>query len=63
MPEFVDGMTADFSTSTSVPDCFADYTDAFSPAIFYDLPYSLIGCGIPAVEMPGTEKDWKKLRV
>ena len=60
VPEFVDGMTADFSTTTAVQKIVSQITLMYSLKEYFS--YCLrAGCGIPAVEMLGTEDDWKKL--
>ena len=60
MPEFVDGMTADFGTTTPVQKIISQITLAYSVNQYFDY-VMLLGCGIPAVEMLGSEEDWKKL--
>ena len=53
-------MTADFSTTTPVQKIVSQITLMYSLKEY--LYYSLrAGCGIPAVEMLGSEDDWKKL--
>ena len=60
VPEFVDGMTADFGTTTPVQKIVSQITLMHSVKHYYN--FSLLGgCGIPAVEMLGTEEDWQKL--
>ena len=60
VPEFVDGMTADFSTTTPVKKIVSQITLMHSVKHYFDF-HGRCGCGIPAVEMLGTEEDWKKL--
>ncbi|XP_078349763.1 uncharacterized protein LOC144634621 [Oculina patagonica] len=61
VPEFVDGMTADFSTTTAVQKIVSQITLMNSVKEYFR--YSMgVGCGIPAVEMLGTEDDWSKLK-
>ena len=60
MPEFVDGMTADFSTTTPVLKIVSQITVMDSMKQFFDFGLKL-GCGIPTVEMLGSEEDWRKL--
>ena len=60
VPEFVDGMTADFSTTTPVQKIVSQITLMYSVKQYFDY-CMLLGCGIPAVEMLGTEEDWRKL--
>ena len=60
VPEFVDGMTADFGTTTTVQKIVSQITLMYSVNQYFDFGL-LCGCGIPAVEMLGTEEDWRKL--
>ena len=60
VPEFVDGMTADFSTTTPVQKIVSQITLMYSMKQYFEFRM-LLGCGIPAVEMLGREEDWKKL--
>ena len=60
VPEFVDGMTADFSTTTPVKKIVSQITLMHSVKRYFGFSMRR-GCGIPAVEMLGTEEDWKKL--
>ena len=61
VPEFVDGMTADFSTTTAVQKIVSQITMMTSVQEYFR--YKMLGtCGIPAVEMLGTEDDWRKLK-
>ena len=60
VPEFVDSMTADFGTTTQVQKIVSQITLMYSVQQYF--AYCLRGgCGIPAVELLGTEDDWKKL--
>ena len=61
VPEFVDGMTADFSTTTAVQKIVSQITmmTSVQEYFLFDISYE---CGIPAVEMLGTEDDWSKLK-
>ena len=59
-PEFVDGITADFNTTTPVQKIVSQITLMYSVNSYFNFDL-LLGCGIPAVEMLGTEEDWKKL--
>ena len=61
VPEFVDDMTADFSTTTAVQKIVSQITMMTSVQEYFR--YSRLGkCGIPALEMLGTEDDWRKLK-
>ncbi|KXJ12966.1 Uncharacterized protein L662 [Exaiptasia diaphana] len=60
VPNYVDTMTADFSTTTAVQKMVSQITLMSSVQEFF--AYSLCGgCGIPAIEMLGCEEDWQKL--
>ena len=60
IPEYVDGITADFTTTTSVEKIVSQITLMSSVQSYFD--FTLYGgCGIPAIEMKGTEEDWLKL--
>ena len=61
VPEFVDGMTADFSTTTAVQKMVSQITLMNSVQEYFNFGLK-VGCGIPAVEMVGTENDWSKLK-
>ena len=52
-------MTADFSTTTAVQKIFSQVTLMHSVQDYF-LYQMVLGCGIPAVEMLGTEDDWSK---
>ena len=60
VPEFVDGMTADFSTMTAVQKIVSQITLMYSVKQYFRFDMMTF-CGIPAVEMIGTEEDWNKL--
>ena len=60
-PEFVDGMTADFSTTTAVQKIVSQITMMTSVQEYFRFGVTY-ACGIPAVEMLGTEDDWSKLK-
>ena len=61
VPEFVDGMTADFSTTTAVQKIVSQITLMYSVQEYFDFKV-VYCCGIPAVEMLGIEDDWSKLQ-
>jgi len=60
VPEFVDGMTADFGTTTAVQKIVSQITLLYSVKQYFRFDM-MTSCGIPAVEMIGTEEDWNKL--
>ncbi|KAJ7374212.1 hypothetical protein OS493_007285 [Desmophyllum pertusum] len=62
VPEFVDGMTADFSTTTAVQKIVSQITLMSSVQEYFDYKMLIVFCGIPAVDMLGTEDDWSKLK-
>ena len=60
MPDFVDGVTADFGTTSAVQKIVSQITLMYSVNQYFD--FGLMGgCGIPAMEMLGSEEDWMKL--
>ncbi|KAJ7374205.1 hypothetical protein OS493_007278 [Desmophyllum pertusum] len=61
VPEFVDGMTADFSTTTAVQKIVSQITLMYSVQEYFHYGMTT-RCGIPAVEMLGIEDDWSKLK-
>ena len=52
VPEFVDGMTADFSTTVQKIVSQITLMNSVQDYFLYEMA---LGCGIPAVEMFGTE--------
>ena len=60
VPEFVDGMTGDFGTTTPVQKIVSQITLMSSMKEYFDFAM-ICGCGIPAVEMLGSEDDWMQL--
>ena len=61
VPEYVDAVTADFSVTLPVRKIVSQITLMSSFQEFFDYRM-LCGCGIPGVEMLGTEEDWKRLQ-
>ena len=61
IPEFVDGVTADFSTTAAVQKIVSQITLMYSVQKYFGFKARYM-CGIPAVEMLGTEDDWSKLQ-
>jgi len=61
VPEFGDGMTANFSTTTAVQKIVSQITLMYSVQEYFDFKV-VYSCGIPAVEMLGIEDDWSKLQ-
>merc|ERR1712012_240661 len=61
VPEYVQQMIPDFSTTTSVHRIVSQITLMTSVQEFFE--YSVnTACGIPAIEMKGTLEDWMKLK-
>jgi hypothetical protein len=60
VPEYVDAMTANFSCTTNVQRIVSQITLMSSMQEFFEYVMNLM-CGIPAIEMLGTEADWQKL--
>ena len=60
VPEFVDGVTADFGTTSAVQKIVSQITLMYSVNQYFDFGM-MCGCGIPAMEMLGSEEDWMKL--
>ena len=59
-PQYVELMTADFSTSTKNDRIISSINTMSSTQEFFNY-MMYCGCGIPAVTMRGTEEDWKHL--
>ena len=59
-PEFVEGMAADFSTTTVVKRFASQVSLMYSVQEYFHFGGMYL-CGIPAVELLGTEEDWEKL--
>ena len=62
VPEYVDAVTANFTTTTSVKKIVSQITLMSSLQGYFNF-YLIGSCGIPAIEMMGIEEDWKKLKV
>ena len=60
VPKFVDGVTADFGTTSAVHKIVSQITLMYSVNQYFDFAM-MCGCGIPAMEMLGSEEDWMKL--
>jgi len=59
-PQFVHQMEQNFSTSTKVHKIVSRITLMKSMKEYFEFKMFL-RCGIPAIEMKGTQEDWKKL--
>ena len=60
-PNYVSLMTSDFSTSSKNDRIISSITTMMSLQEFFEYDV-VLGCGIPAVAMRGTEDDWMKLK-
>ncbi|XP_001625497.2 uncharacterized protein LOC5504581 [Nematostella vectensis] len=60
VPGYVDTMTADFSSTTKVQRIVSQVTLMSSVQEFFEFK-CVTRCGIPAIEMLGTEEDWARL--
>merc|ERR1719367_2637824 len=61
VPEYVQQMIPDFSTTTSVHRIVSQITLMTSVQEFFEYRVNTV-CGIPAIEMKGTLEDWMKLK-
>merc|ERR1712170_72987 len=61
VPEYVQHMIPDFSTTTSVHRIVSQITLMTSVQEFFEYRVNTV-CGIPAIEMKGTLEDWMKLK-
>ena len=61
-PNYVELMTANFSTSTKTDRIVSSITTMMSMQEFFEYRM-MCGCGIPAVARRGTEDDWIKLKL
>lgn len=61
VPEYVDAVTADFSVTSPVQKIVSQITLMSSLQEFFEFKCMLL-CGIPSVEMIGSEEDWLKLQ-
>ena len=61
VPEFVNGVTADFGTTSAVQKIVSQITLMYSVKQYFDYFGDITECGIPSVEMLGSEDDWMKL--
>jgi len=60
VPDYVAKMKTDFSQSTSIHKIVSEVTLMSSVQEFFD--YRMyFSCGIPAIEMKGTQQDWERL--
>lgn len=59
--ELVDGLTCDFSTTTSVEKIASQITVMEAVKPYFEFVIMYIGCGIPEITLEGTPKDWEKV--
>jgi len=60
VPDYVDHMKSDFSTSTPVHKIVAEIALMHSVQEYFEYVMGTL-CGIPAIEMKGTQDDWQRL--
>ena len=60
VPKYVDAVTADFTTTTPTTKIVSQLTVMSSVKKYFEFNMVCI-CGIPGVEMLGTDEDWEKL--
>ena len=61
VPGYVDTIRSDFSTSTSVHRISSEISIMSSMQEYFDYAMQFL-CGIPFVELKGTEQDWSNLK-
>ena len=61
VPEYVETIRSDFSTSTSIHRISSEITIMSSMQAYFEYGI-LVLCGIPFVELQGTEQDWNRLK-
>ena len=61
VPGYVDTIRSDFSTSTSVHRISSEITIMSSMQEYFEYAMQFL-CGIPFVELKGTEQDWSNLK-
>ena len=61
VPNYVKAVTADFATTTPTTKMVSQMTVMSSVKKYFRFRGGLCVCGIPGVEMLGTEEDWAKL--
>ena len=62
VPGYADVMEPDFSTSTEVHKFVSKIVLMKSTKEYFEYTMDLL-CGIPAIEMKGTEEDWENLGI
>merc|ERR1711923_598263 len=60
VPEYVQQMIPDFTTTTSIHKIVSQITLMTSVQEFFEYSVGTL-CGIPAIEMKGTQQDWENL--
>merc|ERR1712018_766811 len=60
VPEYVENIQSDFTTSTAVHQIVAQITLMSSVQEYFEYTMGTL-CGIPAIEMKGTRADWERL--
>jgi len=59
VPDYVDKVKSDFSQSTKIHKIVSEVTLMSSMQEFFEFRM-VLGCGIPAIEMKGTQQDWER---
>ena len=62
VPNFVDLMKSDYSTSTGTHVIVSEITIMASVQEFFEYEMGMSCCGIPSIEMEGTEEDWTRMK-
>ena len=62
VPNFVDLMKSDYSTSTGTHAIVSEITIMASVQEFFVYEMGRSSCGIPSIEMEGTEEDWTRMK-
>ena len=62
VPNYVNLMKSDYSTSTATHTIVSEITIMASVQEFFVYEMGISSCGIPSVEMEGTEDDWKRMK-
>lgn len=59
--ELVDGLTCDFSTTTSVERIASEITVMEAVKPYFEFVIMYVGCGIPEITLEGSPADWEKV--
>jgi len=61
IPGYADSVGCDFSTTSSTQLISSQITLMKSMQKYFDYEMRMCGCGLPALEMKGTQEDWARL--